>query len=216
MVTARMQTGPAVGQSARARLRGRSVCLKARTNPVELTRRARIGLGELTDPGLLGVLTSLPMGEPVPWSMLDRRAQRALRLAPDGTVERIGSRVARLAVVPMIVEAVTLDVTAARAGLEAASMFAPFCRRSVRVPAASIDDALLLDAAFYGIGIQVRDTPTSRTVLEPAPFVVRRWTWASWQFHEQAWAQLRHTLPKDSSNVSETGSVRPLQLGTFG
>lgn len=185
------QAGLPVAQSVRVWLRGRAVWLQIRPNPAEIPRRAQAGLGELTDPALLGVLTSLPVGEPVPWSMLDRRAQRALRSAPVGTIERIGSRVVRLAVVPLIVEAVTLDVTAARAGLEAASMFAPFCRRSVRVPASAMDEALLLDAAFYGIGVEVRDASAPRTVLEPAPFVVRRWTWASWQFHEQAWAQLR-------------------------
>lgn len=201
MTAAPTQACSPVAQAIRVQLRGRAVYLQARPNPAELTRRARAELGELTDPALLGVLTSLPVGEPVPWSMLDRRAQRALRSAPDGTVERIGPRVVRLAVVPLIVHAVTLDVTAARAGLEAASMFAPFCQRSVRVPAASIDDALLLDAAFYGIGVQVRDTSAARTMLEPAPFVVRRWTWASWQFHEQAWVQLRHAHPTGGSAV---------------
>jgi hypothetical protein len=189
----REQSGTeAVSYGSKARLRGRLVRVHARANPAEIARREEFRLVSLTSPPLLAALASLPAAEAVRWSQLNRRTQRVLRAAPDGVLERVGSRVMRLAVSPVVVESITVEARLSRAGLEAASVFAPFCRRSVCLPRSSVDEAVLLDAAFYGIGVLVYDNPQAGYLVEPEPYVVRRWTWASWQFHEEAWEQLRN------------------------
>lgn len=176
--------------AAEIRLRGHRVRVEARRNVGEIARRAEVGLDALTGPALLVALASLPIEEPVRWSTLDPRTQRVLRSAPLGAVRRAGSQVVRLAVPPLMVKSITVEVREARTGLRAASTFAPFCRRNVSLPPSSVDDVALLEATFYGIGVQVREPSGPRVLVEPAPFVVRRWTWASWQFHEEAWEQL--------------------------
>jgi hypothetical protein len=162
----------------------------------ETARREEVGLGAVTDAVLLGVLATLPIGEPFAWSMLDRRAQRVLGSAPEGVLERAGKNAVRLLTPPVTVEAVSLLARVARAGLETASTFAPFCRRTVVLPDVAVNDDILLEAAYYGIGVSVCSGETIRIATEPAPFVVRRWTWALWQFHEEAWAELRQSSGK--------------------
>lgn len=179
------------------RLRGRTVRVEARADPSEISRRTDAGLGALTQPALLAALVSLPFGEPVPWSGLDRRLQQVLRSAPAGVVERTDSLVLRLATAPLMVQSITVEGRAARTGLEAASTFAPFCRRSVSLPPSSVDEWVLFEAAFYGIGVEFDGSPSPQVVLVPAPFVMRRWTWASWQFHEEAWELLGRSVNRE-------------------
>lgn len=186
---------PAV--TATLRLRGRTVQVEARADPSEISRRTDAGLGALTHSALLAALVSLPVGEPVPWSGLDRRLQRVLRSAPVGVVERTDCQVIRLAAAPLMVQSITVGTRAARTGLEVASMFAPFCRRSVSLPFSSIDEWVLFEAAFYGIGVELDGSSGRRVVLAPAPFVMRRWTWASWQFHEEAWELLGESVDRE-------------------
>ncbi len=180
--------------AATLRFRGRTVQLEARVDSSEISRRTDAGLGALTQPALLAALVSLPVGEPVSWSGLDRRLQRVLRSAPVGVVERTHRQVIRLAAAPLMVQSITVDARAARTALEVASTFAPFCRRSVSLPFASIDEWVLFEAAFYGIGVELHGSPVRQVVLAPAPFVMRRWTWASWQFHEEVWDLLGRSV----------------------
>lgn len=192
--------------AAGIRLRGHCVRVEARENVGEIARRAEVGLGALTGQVLLVALASLPIEEPVRWSTLDCRTQRVLRSAPVGAVRRAGSQVVRLAVPPLTVVSITVEARAARTGLEAASTFAPFCRRSVSFPPSFVDDVVRLEAAFYGIGVQVREPSGPQVLIEPAPFVVRRWTWASWQFHEEAWGQLCGISRTPGRTAQDTGA----------
>lgn len=184
-------------QLERARLLGRTVLVSLRVNEHEATRRRVAGTGALTDVSLLQVLATLPAWESFPWSGLTPREQRILRAAPSGVLDRAGARAKRLAVPAAIVDEVLVEARSGVSGLTAASAFAPYCRRSAAVPAAAADDeTVLLNAALYGIGIVARREGLPVQVVEPAPFIQQRWTWASWLFHEQAWAQ---TLTRSSA-----------------
>lgn len=174
----------------RVRLLGRSVLVSLRVNEREAGRREAAGTGALTDISLLQVLATLPAWEFFTWSSLSRREQRILRSAPPGVLERAGSRARRLAVPAANVDSVVVEARSGTAGLAAASAFAPYCRRNTVIPAAAAnDETTLLNAQLYGIGIVVRRDGQYLQVAEAAPFVLRRWSWASWLFHEQAWAQ---------------------------
>lgn len=176
----------------RLRLLDRNVVADVRVNEHEVQRRLVVGTPALCDVALLQVLVTLPAWEPFPWSMLDRREQRILRAAPEGVVDRSGPTATRLAVPATMVDAVEVEARSGTAGLLAASGFAPYCCRTAVIPAADADDeTTLLNANLYGIGLAVRSARQVHAIVEPEPFVQRRWTWASWLFHEQAWAQLR-------------------------
>ena len=58
-----------------------------------------------------------------------------------------------------------------RRGLDQASLLAPFCSRAVvlgRVPDDA--DALLAEAAYYGIGVVVAETGEVQVLADPEPF----------------------------------------------
>jgi hypothetical protein len=171
-------------------LRGHAVTAVVTAAEGEIERRTNEGLGAVTDAAILRTLATMPVGEPLAWSTLSRNQQKTLRRAPAGTVERAGRRVTRRLIPPLRVEAITVAYRQADRALTAASQFAPFCRRAVVLPEAAVTDVILLEAAYFGIGVYVTTSDTCRVIQEPAPFVVSRWTWAQWQFHEQAWAQL--------------------------
>jgi len=180
----------------RARLLGRSVLIRLHVNEHEAARREAAGTGALTDISLLQILAALPAWVPFPWSGLSRREQRILRSAPPGVLERAGGTARRLVVPAANVESVTVEARSGAAGLAAASAYAPYCRRTAAIPTADADDeTTLLDAKLYGVGIAVRQSGQYLQVVEPAPFTQRRWTWASWLFHEQAWAQAVRPTP---------------------
>ncbi|MDQ2836506.1 MAG: hypothetical protein M3Y42_01765 [Actinomycetota bacterium] len=117
----------------------------------------------------------LPAWEPFPWSMLDRRKQRILRAAPDGVVDRSRSTTTRLAVPAAIVDAVEVEARSGTAGLLAASEFAPTAAARPRslLPTPT---PTLLNANLYGIGLAVRSARQVHAIVEPEPFVQRRWT----------------------------------------
>lgn len=180
----------------RARLLGRSVLVSLHVNQYEASRREAAGTGALTDISLLQILATLPAWVPFPWSGLSRREQRILRSAPPGVLERTGGTARRLVVPAANVESVIVEARSGAAGLAAASAYAPYCRRIAAIPAADADDeTTLLDANLYGVGIAVRRDGQYLQVVEPAPFVQRRWTWASWLFHEHAWARAVQPTP---------------------
>ena len=96
----------------------------------------------------------------------------------------------RLLAPPVRVHQVTVRARDGRIGLEAASRFAPYARRAVELPVAAVTELVMLDAALYGIGIHVRDRGEVRELVPAEPFVVRKWTWASWLFSEQVLSEM--------------------------
>ena len=178
-----------VASGRRLFLRRTQVAATIEFNTVEVSRRATYGLGALDHPATLEALTTLPIGEPVRWSLLTTRQQRVLRGAPPGVIERCGGEVTRLVGPPARLRAVLVNGRDADRTLTAASMFAPYCQRSVALPEHAVSEVVLLEAAYFGIGVYASSRDVCRLVAEPAEYVVRRWTWAQWLFQEQAWAQ---------------------------
>lgn len=172
------------------RLRGHDVTATVTPSIDETARRARIGLGAVSDPTLLRVLATMPVNEPLNWSSFTRNEQRTLRSAPDGVIERTDHRVTRLLVPPVKVESIFLRARDAARGLTAASQFAPLCRRAIVVDESTVSESVLLEAAYFGIGVYAVADDICHVLETPAPFAIRRWTWAQWQFHEQAFGQL--------------------------
>jgi hypothetical protein len=169
---------------------GRNTHVRIRVNDAELDRRAAAGVGAVTEHAVLEVLASLPADEWFDWSMLLRREQRLLRAAPTGVIERDSASTRRLLRPALTVEDVVVNARDARVGLEAASRFAPYAQRVVRLPAGAIDEVTMLDAALYGIGVVTGHGDDAREIVAPAPFVVQRWGWAQWLFTEQVLKQL--------------------------
>lgn len=183
-------TGTGVEASGRRLLLRRThVSATVDRNTVEIARRTTYGLGSLDHPAMLEVLATLPLAEAMPWSQLTPRQQRVLRSAPPGVIERHSGEVTRLVAPPARVRAIVVSGREADRALTAASMFAPYCERSVLLPEQTVSEVVLLEAAYFGIGVYAHSHGACRIVAEPAEYVVRRWTWAQWLFHEQAWAQ---------------------------
>ncbi|MGI8677380.1 MAG: hypothetical protein ACR2LX_01565 [Jatrophihabitans sp.] len=185
-----LDTVDAVTTHVPVELNGRRVLVRLTVNDTEFERRAAVGLGAVTDHGLLQVLAGLPADEWFAWSMLDRREQRVLRGAPAGVIDRDGYCARRLLRSAARVEEVLVTARNARAGLRAASQFAPYAQCVVRLPVAVADEVTLLDAALYGIGVIVGHGPDAAQVVAAAPFVVQRWSWAHWLFSERVVEQL--------------------------
>ncbi|WNO70158.1 hypothetical protein [Streptomyces sp. AM8-1-1] len=160
----------------------------------ECARRMSTSAGRLDNIGVLQTLLELPVGLPVERTTLPQRLQAGIRRLPVGAADLDRSQVVRRAVRPLAVDlAVVRAATAGwRDGLRRASRFAPFCRRALFLdafPAARED--LLMEAAFYGVGVLVR-TGTEGTVmaLEPRLYRPQRHTPAAWCFTEEIHQQL--------------------------
>jgi hypothetical protein len=74
----------------------------------------------------------------------------------------------------------------------------------VLLPEHVITDGIAVEATFYGIGVLARKQDRVRVVVDPAPFAVRRWSWALWQFYEQAYL----------ATVKRAANARPLMTLT--
>jgi hypothetical protein len=141
----------------------------------------------------LAALLQLPAGMPVRADSLPRPLQDRIARLPHGAVAVDGGIVQRLAVRPL---AIDLVVVRARGthwddGLARASRFKPFARRALLVdPPASQREDLLMQAAYYGIGI-LQPAPDGLTwALLPEPYRPRRHTPAAWHFTERLHTRL--------------------------
>ncbi|MEV4569516.1 hypothetical protein AB0K12_37625 [Nonomuraea sp. NPDC049419] len=174
--------------SSRVVLQGASVVLHYEPVQAELDRRRRCGLGAITSPDALRVLSDLPVNAPMPPSVIDRAA---LDLLPSGAIQVDRGRVTRLAVAPIEARLAVVPARSWRAGLERAGRFAPFCSRAMLLPKPPRDlDVVRMEADFYGIGVIVDAEGESCVLVPPAPFERRRRTAAGWLFLEQAYRQI--------------------------
>jgi hypothetical protein len=140
---------------------------------------------------LLDLLLSLPRECPVPYGSLTGHERHLLRSLPTGSVETGNGKVIRRAVVPLTVELAAVRAYDWRRGLDQASLLAPFCSRAVvleRVPADA--DALLAEAAYYGVGVVVAEAAEVRVLSDPEPFSRQSHKAAGWWFAEEIYAQV--------------------------
>jgi hypothetical protein len=147
---------------------------------------------------LLDLLLSLPHEYPVPCGSLTGRERHLLRSMPAGTVESRNGTVIRRAAVPLTVELAAVRSYDWRRGLDQASLFAPFCSRAVvlgRVPDDA--DALLAEAAYYGVGVVVAEAGEVRVLADPEPFSRQNHKTAGWWFAEAVYAQVSGPVAAD-------------------
>lgn len=119
---------------------------------------------------------------------LTRRAVR-FGFAEKRTIAGNCPAVVRKAEPPVTVELVSVLGPLSRRTLQLATTFAPYARRRLVVPSGRIDETLLLEANYYGVGVTVTDDDDERTLVTPAPFQPTRFTGASWLFAERMYAQ---------------------------
>lgn len=152
----------------------------------ELERRERVGLEPITGYGVLRLLSSLPLREPVPLAELPDYEQRLARRLPDGAVLIEGGFIVRLMRPALSVRmAVVVDHDVER-GLGRSTRFAHFSARMLVCTAEDIPAAASVEAMFYGVGLVGAGPDAAMQALvdpepEDAPFdpVV-------WQFQEEA------------------------------
>ena len=202
MATTMGQSGPQVreasggllppGASAHAvRLWGTDALLFRRLDEREHTRRRDAGAGRLDSIRHLETLMALPVDLPVALSSLDPVLRKKIRTLPPGAVEIDRHHVIRRAVRPMRPELAVVNAAAWRDGLEKAGRFAPVCRRAMLLGRVPEDlDALLMEAAYYGIGVLVPREGGLEMVASPEEFRPARHTAAAWLPVEEIYRRL--------------------------
>ncbi len=158
-------------------LLGERVIALARLRAGEHERRRRLGLGPVTDPGLLDALLNLPGGVPV----ADLALWAETAHLPDGIVDRDGAMftVTRLLEPPIVIDAVAVPEMGRRElrAVQRASWFAGFTRRWVVTGRSRIPDAAILEAKLCGVGLV---GPGGRVVIPaepPTSHVFDGWAW---------------------------------------
>lgn len=180
------------GLGAVVRLFGSTVGVVYEPDEVEVARRASEQPEAITRLDLLDGLMTLPVGMRVAIADLTDAQRTMLRRIPRGAVEQHGESVVRRAQAPVSVQWTVVAARNWRTGLQVAGRFAPYCARSVLLPAIPVDwEHAQMRAAFFGVGVIVRTVATLRTLIEPDPYVQRRHTPAQWLFAEEAWRQIR-------------------------
>lgn len=170
------------------------ITLRYEIDPEEDERRRRLSLGAVTDIGVLSATNTLPgddIGPLIPGcgSTLDDVLSSGLVTAVldvDGSVwaRRIGG----IALWP--VEAI-LRARTLRSGLRSADRLAGYAPRSILIPSdRAMDDALLSEACFYGVGVRVGASVTrSEVLLAPASLALKRMSAEWWHFTESMYVQ---------------------------
>jgi hypothetical protein len=174
-------------------LKGSDVWVFYRKDKDEWDRRNRVGAERLDRMDALETLLQLPVGMPVPGASLADSLCRAVDVLPMGAALVEDGQVTRQAVRPLVVDMVVVRSSGRnwRDGLKRAGRFAPFGRRALLVdPPPQERETLLLEAAFYGIGILTLGGDTAELLLEPRAYRPRRHTAAAWRFVEQVYLRL--------------------------
>ncbi|MFC1421279.1 hypothetical protein [Streptacidiphilus cavernicola] len=189
-------SAPLVGQdahSAELTLEGsRGALVFYRRDRAECERRRRQAAAPL---GIedLATLLQLPADLPLRADTLPPPVRDQLAKLPRGAVTWTGALVCRRAVRPLAVDLVVVRARSTHwdQGLARASRFKPFARRALLVDApASQRQDLLMQAAFYGIGI-LEPTPEGLAwALPPEAYRPARHTPAAWHFTEKLHARL--------------------------
>ncbi len=158
-------------------------------------RRAANATRPVQDLDTLRFLLTLSVDQPVAIAALGAYerglTRRAVRFgfAEKRTIAGNCPAVVRKAEPPVTVELVSVLGPLSRRTLQLATTFAPYARRRLVVPSGRVDETLLLEASYYGVGVTVTDDDDERTLVTPAPFQPTRFTGASWLFAERMYAQ---------------------------
>jgi len=208
MATTMGGSGPQVREASRAllppgasahpvRLWGTEALLFRRLDAREDERRRTAGAARLDYIGHLETLMALPVDLPVPLRSLDPGMRKKIRSLPQGAVEIDRHHVTRRAVRPMRPELAVVKAVGWRAGLEKAGRFAPVCRRAMLLErdVPGLDD-LLVEAAYYGVGVLAPRSGGLEMIAEPQEFRPARHTAAAWLLVEEIYQHVDN--PKSS------------------
>lgn len=175
-----------------ARLSGAVAHAWVTVDPLEHERRAKAGLGAVTDLALLDLFLTLPRELPVPSALLCTEEQDQLRRAPQGCwTGTPNGDIVRLLQRPCTVELVVVDSDRWSTGLGTARRFAAAAPVVVRIPSSvRVDSSMLWGAQLLGIGVWQAEGADHRVLVDPdAPpnAVVKA---AMWRFEEGAYRGL--------------------------
>lgn len=189
VVTAQTPVWTTAADAAVVRLFGGNALVFYSLDPTEHTRRTAACAKPLTRLRDMETLLKFPVGMPVPLRSLERPTAAAVRALPGGAADIRHGQVMRHAIRPVHVDLVVVTADNPRRGLAAAGRFAPFARRAVMLdrPGAATD-MLLLEAAFYGIGVIARQDDGLRVLVQPEPFQAVRHSAAGWLFVEDIYS----------------------------
>lgn len=175
----------------------------------EHARRVRVGLGAVTDLGLLDLLMDLPVGAPV---AVNPQVVSVLTRLP-GMVEVSDRAATRVVDQPAVVHAAVVSGPGWRPLLRRASAFEGVCQRIVLLDAPARGLASRLwEADVLGVGVWRRTASGEiEEMLAPAAFVPSFIKPARWRFQEYAYAAyLRQgewgepTTPTSSTGIGAT------------
>jgi hypothetical protein len=184
---------PAEAVLARLDVLGSKTLLFHRYDQVEHARRRTAGAAPLDRIGALQTLMGLPIDEPVALADLETAVRARVRRLPVGAADITREQVVRRAVRPLSLDLAVVGSRAAdwRSGLERASRFAPFCPRALVLDRPGGErDEVLMQAAFYGIGVLWDAVDGLELVLAPRPYRPQRHTPAAWHFTEELYQRL--------------------------
>ena len=158
-------------------LLGVRVTARALLNCAEHERRSSLGLGAVTDPGLLDRLLGLPVrypcGDPALWAETSAAAPGIVDHGADGC------EVTRLLEPPLVVADVIVPAPRGQelGAVQDASLFASFTRRWAQTQGSVIQDTAVLEAKLCGVGLL---TCHGRVILPAEPLASATadgWTW---------------------------------------
>ncbi len=146
------------GDEFTTRLDGQTATFVIRPNDSEIARRARFGLGAVTERDLLSILGSLPLGLAVSWADIDPVLAAVLDTAPSGVVAIDQTTVTRTLRPAIHLDAVYVRDRNWRRGLERVSLFAPDAPRALLLEVSPRDlDAVGRLASRLGVGVVLPD-----------------------------------------------------------
>lgn len=177
---------------ATVRLRGLEVEVAVETDLAEMELRRSEGL-DLSALGhsQLGALLSAPRWAGVDFASLSDACQAMVRAYPELVEFGLDGSVRRRVGPPVWVEMVTLTASNWRNGLRAVGRFAPYSARRLRLGSEPRDlDELLVQASYWGVGVQVIIDGKVENVADAETFSPYRYTGASWAFAELTFAEV--------------------------
>ncbi|MFH8411411.1 hypothetical protein ACH4FX_42645 [Streptomyces sp. NPDC018019] len=171
---------------------GVRVALAYRLDEAEHERRIRSRAGSVDDLWALNALLKLPVGEPVPASLLNDCEHGLLRGCPPGVLRRRGSTVERLAVLPLWVDLAV--VRSEHAGLDALNRmpFGTYAPQAIWLDCpVEGSERLVAEAELYSTGVvQWQGDGVPRVLAAPQPLRDVQTTAAGWRFTEHAYQQV--------------------------
>jgi hypothetical protein len=174
-------------------LRGVDVYADVLIDRIEDERRHRIGTARrrLASRRVLHALLSLPERTLTPIDECDDDLVRTAQSVP-GAVECLSDgSVRRIARTAACVLMVNIPASDWKRGMKLAERFACYCTRQIVLDEIPSDyTTMCMEADYWGVGVRLSERLDGRELVHPQRFVAQRYTEASWNFEEDAYAQL--------------------------